>query len=145
MVSAAATKFDSCQQATRNGALVSSATVKAALTATAPVSTQTVLDLVTNHPPPAVGAGFGYPAGGFTVSGITNNADGTTSAGRITITPSGGNIGPATHLIVYADSLSGDPLLFYVDLGGSTTFLDGVPKTIDWNGSNPGIFIDVTP
>lgn len=81
------------------------------------------------------GTGFGYTAGGATLSGVAiaqndtdNRADITWN--NITWTASGGDVGPLAGVIIYNDTISGDPIVGYIDFGGSYTVADGGTATI---------------
>lgn len=70
--------------------------------------------------------GYGYTAGGQTMTGVTVTED--DSADRATVawnnptwTASGGSIGAAAGAIIYDDTVTGDPVLGYIDFGGSQT------------------------
>lgn len=113
----------------------SSHTFRLALTNTAPVATQTGLDLVTNHPPPA--AANGYTTGGHVVSGTwaESSGTGTLSDDSVVITASGGSIGPFRYAILYNDSATSpaDALIGWWDYGSSITLGDGEPLTVNFN------------
>ena len=81
------------------------------------------------------GTGFGYTAGGATLSGVAiaqndtdNRADITWN--NITWTASGGDVGPLAGVIIYNDTISGDPIVGYIDFGGAYTVADGGTATI---------------
>lgn len=114
------------------GMNLGSDTLKLVLTNTAPVNTQSVLDLVTNHPPPA--ATNGYTAGGNTIT-ISSSAQ-TSGTYKLVLadsvfTASGGTIGPFRYAILYDDTSTGDMLIGYWDYGSSITLADG--ETFTWN------------
>lgn len=114
------------------GMNLGSDTLKLVLTNTAPVNTQSVLDLVTNHPPPA--ATNGYTAGGNTIT-ISSSAQ-TSGTYKLVLadsvfTASGGAIGPFRYAILYDDTSTGDMLIGYWDYGSSITLADG--ETFTWN------------
>jgi hypothetical protein len=107
-------------------------TIKAALTNTAPVTSQTAFDPVTNHAAPA--AANGYTAGGHD----TQNAF---SAGKLTgtdivITATAGGIGPFRYVVLYNDDEASDALIGYYDYGSSITLAVGETLTIDFDGTN---------
>lgn len=49
---------------------------------------------------------------------------------NITWTASGGDVGPIAGVIIYDDSISGDPILGYINFGGAYTVADGGTATI---------------
>lgn len=80
-------------------------------------------------------AGFGYSAGGATLSGCTitqndidNRADITWN--NITWTASGGDVGPIAGICLYDDSITEDPLVGYINFGGAYTVADGGTATV---------------
>jgi hypothetical protein len=116
----------------------SSHTFKAALTNTAPVNTQTGLDLVTDHPPPA--AANGYTTGGNTLTVAWAETSGTAKA-TITdtvFTATAGGIGPFRYAIIYNDTATSpaDALVAYYDYASSITPADTETFTIDFDGTN---------
>lgn len=110
-------------------------TFKVALTNTAPVASQTGLDTVTNHPPPA--ATNGYTAGGNTITMNAAEASGTftASADKTTFTAAGGNLGPFRYAILYNDSATSpaDALISWWDYGSSITLADGESFDVIFN------------
>jgi hypothetical protein len=107
-------------------------TLRLALTNTAPVNTQGVLDLVTNHPPPA--AANGYTAGGNTIT--TSSSLQTTGTYKLTLadsvfTATAGGIGPFRYAILYDDTAAADQLIGFWDYGSSITLADG--ETFTWD------------
>jgi hypothetical protein len=107
-------------------------TLRLVLTNTAPVNTQGVLDLVTNHPPPA--AVNGYTSGGNTVT-ISTSAQ---IAGTYKLvladsvfTAAGGPIGPFRYALLYSDTAAGNELIAWWDYLSSITLADG--ETLTWD------------
>ena len=110
--------------------------IKAMLTNSAPVNTNTVKADLTE-----ISAGNGYTAGGVTlaltssslVSGVYRliMVDGA-------ITASGGSIGPFRYVAIYNDTPTSpaDPLIQWYDYGSSITLLDGEPLNLDLDGTN---------
>ena len=87
-------------------------------------------------------SGNGWTAGGETLSNpaittVTTN-DAKLDADDISVTASGGSIGPATGAVLYADNSPDRPPLAYIDFGGSETAGVGTDFNITWNAS--GIF-----
>jgi hypothetical protein len=102
----------------------------------APVATNTVKADLTE-----ITAGFGYAAGGATVT-ITSSAQsaGTYSlvGNDVVITATGGSIGPFRYVVFYNDTPATapiDPLIGWWDYGSSITLLDGETFTIDYGAS----------
>lgn len=88
-----------------------------------------------------VSNGNGYTTGGAALASVTLNRTTTTvtfDAADTTWTASGGDIGPFRYVVLYDDTVSGDPLVGYIDLGGNNTITNGTTGTITWNAS--GIF-----
>lgn len=107
--------------------------------------------LLTNTDPTALGAiksdlteiaaGNGYTAGGATVT-ISSSAQtsGTYKLviADVTITASGGTIGPFRYAALYNDTPTSpvDPLVGYWDNGTSETLADGESVTVDFSAAN---------
>lgn len=74
-----------------------------------------------------ISAGNGYTAGGPTVSVSSTQTGGvmTATAADVTITASGGSIGPFQYVVFYNDSRIGKPLIGWWDLGSATTIASG--------------------
>lgn len=87
---------------------------------------------------PAVGAGTGTSIG--VATWVESSGVVTFDSPDVQWTASGGDIGPATDLVVMNDISSGvtDALMFAIDFGGANTATDGGTFNIAWNGS--GIF-----
>jgi hypothetical protein len=110
-------------------------TLKVALSNTAPtVATDAVLADVTE-----ITAEHGYSAGGADTQNSGSASTGTyTVAGTdLTITASGGTIGPFRYAILYNDTPTSpaDPLIGYWDYGSSITLQDGESFTVDFGSS----------
>lgn len=110
-------------------------TLKAALTNTLPVNTQTVFDAVTNHAAPA--AANGYTAGGEDITNTLSETAGTATVAAVdtVFTASGGNLGPFRYVVIYNDTNATDMLLGYYDHGSSITLSDGESFTVDFGAS----------
>lgn len=114
-------------------------TFKVILSNTAPnVATHTVLadagDLSTTG---------GYTAGGNTAAVSSSSQTGGTYklvlADPATWTGSGGGFGPFRYIIVYDDTVTGDPLVGYYDYGSSISVAAGATFAADLSASN-GVF-----
>lgn len=93
-------------------------TFKVMLTNVAPVATNSVKADLTE-----ISAGNGYSAGGATTTITTSTSSGTAkaTASDVTITASGGTIGPFRYAVYYNDTAANDPLIAWVDYGSSIT------------------------
>lgn len=77
---------------------------------------------------------YGYTAGGATLSGVAVSQDDTNNAGKVvwgnaSWNVSGGNI-TASAAIIYDDTVTGDPIVGYIDFGGDQTCLAGGVATV---------------
>lgn len=87
--------------------------------------------------------GNGYTAGGHTLT--TSIPDETEPinfvAADLTITASGGSIGPFRYAVIYNDTPTtpADPLIGYLDLGTDTTITNGNSILFDFDQTN-GVF-----
>ncbi len=114
-------------------------TLKAALTNSAPVATNTVLADITQ-----IASGGGYTngaGGGYALDGVTWSETGGTAKLVITdevITASGAAVGPFRYIVIYNDSTTSpvDALIGWYDYGSSITLNDGETLTIDFDGTN---------
>lgn len=113
---------------------LSADTLKLMLTNSAPIASNTVKADLTE-----ISAGNGYTAGGSAVT-ITSSAQ---TAGLyklvgndVTVTASGGSIGPFRYVVLYNDTATNDELIGWWDYGSSITLLAGETITIDLDASN---------
>lgn len=101
---------------------LSSDTLKYMLTNTAPVLTNTVKANITE-----ISAGFGYTAGGATVTVSSSSQSGGTYSlvvNSASFTAAGGSIGPFRYIVLYNDTATNDELIGYLDYGTSYTLPD---------------------
>lgn len=98
-------------------------TLKLMLTNSAPAQSNTVKADLTD-----ISAGNGYTAGGATVTvSSSSQTSGTYKlvCADVTITASGGTIGPFRYAVLYNDTATNDELIAYWDRGVATTLQDG--------------------
>jgi len=74
--------------------------------------------------------GNGYTAGGETMSGGSVAVDDANNLAKrtfnnVTITASGGNIGPYRVVIIYNDTVTNDPIMSAITYDSDQTILDG--------------------
>lgn len=97
-------------------------------------ATQTVMtDIETDEV-----SGNGWTAGGEALANAAVTTA-STSASRldaddISVTATGGDIGPATGLVVYDSSVNDYPL-FYFEFASAQTAGDGTPFNVTWNAN----------
>ena len=102
---------------------------KVALTNSAPnAATHTVLADITQ-----IGTTGGYVTGGYDIQNDLSRSGGTTTITGVdvTITASGGAIGPFRYAVIYNDTSTGDRLVSYADYGSSASIADGESLLID--------------
>ena len=108
-------------------------TLKVLLTNSAPAAANGVKSDLTE-----ISAGSGYTAGGATAS-ISSSAQtsGTYKLvlGDVTITASGGSIGPFRYAVLYDDTAASDQLIGFWDYGSSITLANGESITVDFDAS----------
>lgn len=84
-------------------------------------------------------SGNGWPAGGYTLTGIVTTVSDTNGgifdADDVSQAISGGDLGPYSAVVVYNDTAAGDPPVLYVALESPITITSGNSATIEWNAS----------
>lgn len=115
---------------------LSTDSLKVMLTNTAPTATNAVKADLTD-----ITAGNGYTAGGAAVT--TTSCEQTSGTVKlicvdVTITASGGTIGPFRYAVLYNDTpiSPADPLIGYWDYGSAVTLNDGENILVDFDGTN---------
>jgi len=128
------TKFNSFVEALAEKAHnLGSDTLKVMLTNSAPSASNTVKADITE-----ISAGNGYTAGGATITvSSSSQTSGTYKLvlADVTITASGGSIGPFRYVVIYNDTAASDELIAYYDYGSSVSINTGENLTIDFDGS----------
>ena len=76
----------------------------------------------------------------ITTSG-SSQTDGTykLTLADLVLTASGGTVGPFRYVVIYNDTVAGDPLIAWYDYGSSITLNDGETLTINFDDAN-GLF-----
>lgn len=109
-------------------------TFKGYLTNTAPVATNSVKADIAE-----IAAGNGYTAGGVTIpvtgSTQTGGAYSATLGTDVTITASGGSVGPFRYVVIYNDTAASDNLVQWYDYGSSITLSDTQTFTLDFGAT----------
>lgn len=82
-------------------------------------------------------SGNGWPSGGVTLTGVAVTVVSTNmtqlTAANISVTATGGPIGTAYKAVIYDDSVSGDPPLFFTNLDGPKIAANGSDFKININ------------
>ena len=111
-----------------------SGTLKIVLSNAAPTATHGQKSQITE-----ISAGNGYSAGGPAVTvSSSSQTSGTYKlvCADVTITASGGSIGPFRTATLYDDAATNDELVGAWDYGSSITLADGEAITVDFDASN---------
>jgi hypothetical protein len=130
-------KFNSFVEYLAEGVMnLESDTLKIVLTDTAPVATNGLLADLTE-----ISGGNGYTAGGIPATVSSSGQTGGTYklvVDDLTITASGGAIGPFRYFVLIDDTPTtpADPLIGYWDYGSSITLADGESVTVDFDATN---------
>jgi hypothetical protein len=109
--------------------------LKIVLTNTAPVATNAVRADLTE-----ISAGNGYTTGGVAATVASSAQSGGTYKlvlDDVTITASGGSIGPFRYFVLVDDTPTSpaDPLIGWWDYGSSVTLADGESITVDFDAT----------
>lgn len=94
---------------------------------------------------PEISAGFGYPAGGATLSITITESGGVTvlRAPEVVYTANGGAIGPFRYGVIYNDTSPGKPLVGWFDYGQST-LQDAESIAVRFNNTSPGEIFQIS-
>ena len=136
---AAFNKFnDFAEQVLKGVHNLSTATLKAALTNTAPSAANTILADITQIS--TAGGYTGGAGGGLDLDGEVLSETSGTAKLVITdevFTATGASVGPFRYVVLYNDSATSpaDALIGWYDYGSSITLADGESFTIDFDGS----------
>ena len=130
-------KFNSFVENLAEGVInLQSDALKVVLTNTAPAAANSVLADLTE-----ISAGNGYTAGGVAATVASSSQSGGTYklvVDDVTITASGGSIGPFRYFVLIDDTPTSPakPLIGWWDYGSSITLNDGESVTVDFDGTN---------
>lgn len=85
-----------------------------------------------------ISAGNGYTAGGIDTQNTVSETTGTATVAAVDTmwTASGGTIGPFQYVVLYNDTVAGDPLIAWWDYGSGLTLLDGESFTVDFGANS---------
>ena len=101
-------------------------------------ASHTALDSVSNSGAYEV-SGNGWTTGGEVIANVTIDTDDTDSAmldgDNISVTITGGALGPFTAYVIYATTLAGDLPLGYISLDTPMTVSENNAAVIDWSAS----------
>ena len=104
--------------------------LKVALTNSAPSSSNTVLADITE-------IAYTYASTRNITTSSSSQTSGTYSlvVADLTITASGGSVGPFRYAVIYNDTAASDPLIGYYDYGSSITLADTETLLLDFGSS----------
>ncbi len=130
-------KFNSFVENLAEGVInLQSDALKVVLTNTAPAAANSVFADLTE-----ISAGNGYTAGGVAATVASSSQSGGTYklvVDDVTITASGGSIGPFRYFVLIDDTPTSPakPLIGWWDYGASITLNDGESVTVDFDATN---------
>jgi hypothetical protein len=84
-----------------------------------------------------ISAGNGYTAGGVDIQNSASKSTGTitVTATDLTVTATGGAVGPFRYAVIYNDTSTSDSLWGYYDYGSAITLNSGESFTVDFCAS----------
>lgn len=105
--------------------------LKIALTNTAPTATNTQLSNITEIT-------YTYCSSRNITTSASAQSSGTykLTLADLTLTASGGSVGPFRYIVIYNDTATNDELIGYYDYGSSITLADGESIDIDFDDAN---------
>lgn len=84
-------------------------------------------------------SGAGWDAGGEAIANAAvttvNTDEAKLDADDVSVTATGGNIGPADGAVIYQDSVGEEYPLVYIDFEGEQTAGEGTPFNVNWNAA----------
>lgn len=116
---------------------LSSATIKAVLTNTAPVATNAVITDINQ-----ILTGGGYPTGGFNITASPATRTSTQTSGLYKLVISDytftatGNVNTFRYIVLYNDSSTSDSLIGWYDYGVTLSLTSGETLLLDFDGVN---------
>lgn len=128
---AAFNKFNSWVEYMTEGANIGSDQFTVALTNSAPVATNTVIADITEISYTNCSARTITTASSAQSSGTQK-----LTLTDLTLTASGGSVGPFRYVVIFDDTLAGDPLVGWYDYGSSITLASTETLLIDFDGTN---------
>lgn len=128
---AAFNKFNSWVEYMTEGANIGSDQFTVALTDSAPVATNTVIADITEISYTNCSARTITTASSAQSSGTQK-----LTLTDLTLTASGGSVGPFRYVVIFDDTLASDPLVGWYDYGSSITLASTETLLIDFDGTN---------